>query len=183
MKKGRLLISAFHTGNVYFNDLSAVTHCPTNPGYIVGHLRGHFVLCRRKQDRAPDIISISKMPQAMKWLLAAFLLFDIIPHNSLSTFRELWGMMSNWLFYFYLLGRKALLIGKKKHFIKILLCCTYDFTCDSFLWHVLAAKGEISTIIPETASGYARLLFLLSMIRGPPLLKFYSKAQQNFRRK
>lgn len=172
MKKDSLLISGLPTEKIYFNYLSAVVHWPITPGYIVGHFRDHFVLCRRKQDRAPDVVSISKKPQAIEWLLAAFLFFDTIPHNSLKFDRELWGMVSNWLGYFCVLDRKAQVVGKKPHLIKHLLCCAYDSACDSFQWYVATEKGMLSTIMPEAVTGYAGPPFLFPMIRGPPLLKF-----------
>ena len=163
----------------FFCNISLVTHCSTNtgikPGYITERFLRHFLLCRRKQDRAPDLTLLSQKPQAIKWLLAAFVSFDIIPHNSLSNFRELWGMVSNCFTYFFLFNRKTLIFNKKAHFVTSLRHRAYDSTCAFFQCHRCADKDSLSFILPETACAYARPSFLFSMIRGPPLLKFWSK--------
>ena len=97
---------------------------------------------RRKQDQAKCPPPPSKKSQAANWLLATFLFFDSIPHNSLSIFRELWGILSNDFANFHPFYRKTPTFGRKGHFVKKLL----------------------SQVILHT--------WPLPMIRAPPLLKF-----------
>ena len=49
---------------------------------------------RKRKQLNRQKIPLAKKPQAARWLLAALLFFDGIPHNFLSNFRELWGIPS-----------------------------------------------------------------------------------------
>lgn len=139
------------------NNSSPITHYLTKPRYIAGHCLDPVLLCRRKQDRASDPAAPSKKPQAAKWLFAAFLFFDSIPHNSLSNFRELWGMLSNCLSGLYSFGGIMSEFGKKTSFA---------YRTDS------AGTNRLRPLKPEPAPAYIRLHFLFSTPRAPPLLKF-----------
>lgn len=170
MNLEKLFISGLHTDKL--NNASPVAHFPTKSGYIAGDFLDQLFIWSREQNRPPDSASTSKKPQATIWLFAAFLSFDNIPHNSLSNFRELWGMLSNLCACFYPWGRRTSASNKKAHLIPILCHYSCDFTSAFSHWYKYAEKSSLSSIMSKTACAYVRPSFLFRMIRGPPLLKF-----------
>ncbi len=172
MKVDTLVISVFHTDKIYFNNVFPVSPCPPTDGGFATDFLDRFYICRRKQNRAPDSPPPSEKPQATGWLLAAFLSFDSIPHNSLKSDRELWGILSNWLACFRPLVKKTSTLNKKAHFVTSLWYYAYELICDSSRCYKHTEISCLSSIMPETACAYARPSFLFPMIRGPPLLKF-----------
>ena len=146
-----------------------MTGCSTKNRYIIGRLSSRFTLYTRKQKRTSHPPPPPKRPQTAKWLFAAFLFFDNIPHNSLSNSRELWGILSNGCANFRCFYRKISAYGEKGCFVKNLQCGAHDAACAFIRWLEPIGKSNFPRVPPRTDLLYTRLS---AMIRAPPLLKF-----------
>lgn len=165
MKMDNLLDSPHQINPTCFNRLTPMANRSTKLKHIIGYHPKHFTLCSRKQDHALYSPPPSKRPQAAKWLFAAFLFFDNVPHNPLSDSRELWGALSNGLAKFHTFYRKTSTCGEKGCFVKNLQCGVHDVAYGFLHWH----ESNFSLIQPKVVHIY---IWLLPMIRAPPLLKF-----------
>lgn len=87
--------------------------CPLETKFIE-YLLNRSLVCKRKQKQTSHSLPFSKEPQVAKWLLAALLFFDSVPHNSLKFDRGLWGTLSNFINDIVTPGRKKSKKCKKK---------------------------------------------------------------------
>lgn len=119
MKMDNLLDSPHQINPTCFNRLTPMANRSTKLKHIIGYHPKHFTLCSRKQDHALYSPPPSKRPQAAKWLFAAFLFFDNVPHNPyqiLGNYEEHCQMaLSN----FTLFIEKHQLAGKKVVLLRI----------------------------------------------------------------
>ena len=141
----------------------------TKNRYIIGRFTSYFTLCTCKQKRTSHPPPPPKRPQTAKWLFAAFLFFDNIPHNPLSNSRELWGILSNGCANFRCFYRKIAVYGEKGCFVKNLQWGAHNAACGFLHWHEPAGKNNFPQMPPKAALVYTRLS---AMIRAPPLMKF-----------
>lgn len=93
--------------------------CPIE-AELIEYLLNRSLVCKRKQKQTSHSPPFSKEPQVAKWLLAALLFFDSVPHNSLKFDRGLWGTLSNFINDIVTPGRKK---SKKCKKPQVLIFC------------------------------------------------------------